>query len=196
MPSLWSLLSSLWFPELSSSLSGECRKRPDLRHMTSLSFKRVSRVSCRLIHCTWVYPVDHYPPFFGYYFFNVMLMVLQLLHIYWAFLISRMLYKFIFSTVCVSKRLCLCRFDGVRAFLPFTVSLPAHLYSAAGRGWQEWPRGGRRQRPTQWQKTKSHEWLRGPRPGQRPLTPADSRGNFIQTTCWNLEDFMKQPNVN
>lgn len=79
-------------------------------------------VSCRLIHCTWVYPLDHYPPFFGYYFFNVMLMVLQLLHIYWAFLISRMLYKFIFSTVCVSKRICAYRFDEVHAYLWFTAS--------------------------------------------------------------------------
>uniref|UniRef100_A0A8C5G2U9 Ceramide synthase 2-like n=1 Tax=Gouania willdenowi TaxID=441366 RepID=A0A8C5G2U9_GOUWI len=50
-----------------------------------------------LIHCTWVYPVELYPPFFGYYFFNVMLMVLQILHIYWAILISRMFYKCIFS---------------------------------------------------------------------------------------------------
>ncbi|KAM6937162.1 ceramide synthase 2 [Xenentodon cancila] len=50
-----------------------------------------------LIHCTWVYPVERFAPFFGYYFFNIMLMVLQILHIYWAFLISRMVYKFIFS---------------------------------------------------------------------------------------------------
>lgn len=56
----------------------------------------------RLIHCTWVYPLEHYAPFFGYYFFNVMLLVLQMLHIYWAVLISRMFYKFIFSKVCVS----------------------------------------------------------------------------------------------
>ncbi|KAM9375390.1 ceramide synthase 2 isoform 2-T7 [Pholidichthys leucotaenia] len=50
-----------------------------------------------LIHCTWVYPLELYPPFFGYYFFNVMLSVLLMLHIYWAVLISRMVYKFIFS---------------------------------------------------------------------------------------------------
>lgn len=50
-----------------------------------------------LIHCTWVYPVELFPPFFGYYFFNVMLVVLQLLHLYWAVLISRMLYKSLFS---------------------------------------------------------------------------------------------------
>ncbi|KAG7278116.1 hypothetical protein CRUP_019426, partial [Coryphaenoides rupestris] len=43
-----------------------------------------------LIHCTWVYPVLHFPPFFGYYFFNVMLVVLLFLHIFWAYLILRM----------------------------------------------------------------------------------------------------------
>lgn len=50
-----------------------------------------------LIHCTWVYPVELFPPFFGYYFFNFMLVVLQILHLYWAVLISRMLYKCIFT---------------------------------------------------------------------------------------------------
>lgn len=50
-----------------------------------------------LIHCTWVYPVEKFAPFFGYYFFNVMLLVLQILHLYWAFLITRMLLKLIFS---------------------------------------------------------------------------------------------------
>lgn len=53
----------------------------------------------RLIHCTWVYPLDEFSPFFGYYFFNVMLLVLQILHLYWAALISRMVYKLIFSKV-------------------------------------------------------------------------------------------------
>ncbi|XP_039628652.1 ceramide synthase 2 [Polypterus senegalus] len=48
-----------------------------------------------LIHCTWFGPLKYYPPFFGYYFFNLMLLVLQCLHIYWAFLILRMVQKFI-----------------------------------------------------------------------------------------------------
>ena len=61
-----------------------------------------AHILSRLIHCTLVYPLEDYPPFFGYYFFNVMLSVLLILHIYWAFLISRMLYKFIFSKVCAS----------------------------------------------------------------------------------------------
>lgn len=42
-----------------------------------------------------VYPLDLYPPFFGYYFFNVMMVVLQSLHVFWAYLIIRMAQKFI-----------------------------------------------------------------------------------------------------
>uniref|UniRef100_A0A8C6SRC0 Ceramide synthase 3a n=1 Tax=Neogobius melanostomus TaxID=47308 RepID=A0A8C6SRC0_9GOBI len=52
-----------------------------------------------LIHCTWVYPPLHYPPFFGYYFFNAALLVLQGLHVFWAYLILRMVNKFLFGKV-------------------------------------------------------------------------------------------------
>uniref|UniRef100_A0A3Q3GWA2 Ceramide synthase 2b n=1 Tax=Labrus bergylta TaxID=56723 RepID=A0A3Q3GWA2_9LABR len=47
----------------------------------------------RIIYCTWVYPVTIYEPFFGYYFFNGLLMVLQCLHIFWAILIIRIAEK-------------------------------------------------------------------------------------------------------
>ncbi|XP_041865041.1 ceramide synthase 2 [Melanotaenia boesemani] len=57
-----------------------------------------------LIHCTWVYPVLHYPAFFGYYFFNMMLVVLQCLHIFWAYLILRMVKKLIFGTLTKDER--------------------------------------------------------------------------------------------
>nr|XP_020487117.1 ceramide synthase 2-like [Labrus bergylta] len=57
-----------------------------------------------LIHCTWVYPVHHYPAFFGYYFFNVMLVVLLCLHVFWAYLILRMIKKFIFGTLTRDER--------------------------------------------------------------------------------------------
>ncbi|XP_061077891.1 ceramide synthase 2-like [Conger conger] len=52
-----------------------------------------------LIHCAWVYPLLDFPPFFGYYFFNLMMMVLQLLHLFWAYLILRMVKKFIFGNM-------------------------------------------------------------------------------------------------
>lgn len=53
----------------------------------------------RIMHCTVVYPLELYPAFFGYYFFNAMMGVLQLLHIFWAFLIIRMAHKFITGKV-------------------------------------------------------------------------------------------------
>lgn len=54
---------------------------------------------CRIIYCTWVYPVTIYEPFFGYYFFNGLLMVLQCLHIFWAVLIIRIAVRFLTSNV-------------------------------------------------------------------------------------------------
>lgn len=49
----------------------------------------------RIIHTTWVYPLTLYPPFFGFYFFNGLLFVLQILHVFWAALILRMVVKFL-----------------------------------------------------------------------------------------------------
>ncbi|XP_030621502.1 ceramide synthase 2 isoform X2 [Chanos chanos] len=57
-----------------------------------------------IIHCTWVYPLDYTPPFFGYYLFNVMLVILLLLHIFWAYLILRMLKKFLFGSLTKDER--------------------------------------------------------------------------------------------
>lgn len=51
------------------------------------------------MHCTVFYPLDLYPAFFGYYFFNFMMVVLQSLHIFWAYLIIRMAQKFITGKV-------------------------------------------------------------------------------------------------
>lgn len=49
----------------------------------------------RIIHTTLVLSMESFEPFAGYYFFNVLLMVLQALHIFWAGLILRMVYKFL-----------------------------------------------------------------------------------------------------
>ncbi|KAM4629385.1 ceramide synthase 2-like [Polymixia lowei] len=50
----------------------------------------------RVVHTTLVVSLDYFQPFFGYYFFNALLLVLQALHIFWAYLIMRMVYKFVF----------------------------------------------------------------------------------------------------
>uniref|UniRef100_A0A3B5MUI1 Ceramide synthase 3b n=1 Tax=Xiphophorus couchianus TaxID=32473 RepID=A0A3B5MUI1_9TELE len=76
-----------------------------------------------LIHCTWVYPLERFDPFFGYYFFNIMLLVLQILHVYWAFLITRMAYKFVFSKVCS------------KWFLPGLVAVPVKKTSQSYSFW-------------------------------------------------------------
>ncbi|XP_010892721.2 ceramide synthase 2 [Esox lucius] len=50
----------------------------------------------KIIHTTLVLSMEVYEPFAGYYFFNLLLMVLQALHVFWAMLILRMAYKFLF----------------------------------------------------------------------------------------------------
>ncbi|KAG7220837.1 hypothetical protein INR49_031576 [Caranx melampygus] len=57
-----------------------------------------------LIHDASDVLLEHYPAFFGYYFFNVMLVVLLCLHIFWAYLILRMIRKFIFGTLTRDER--------------------------------------------------------------------------------------------
>ncbi|XP_028282940.1 ceramide synthase 2-like [Parambassis ranga] len=47
----------------------------------------------KIIHTTLVLSMEVFQPFPCYYFFNILLMVLQVLHIYWAGLIVRMIYK-------------------------------------------------------------------------------------------------------
>ncbi|KAL0966642.1 hypothetical protein UPYG_G00297780 [Umbra pygmaea] len=49
-----------------------------------------------IIHTTLVLSLEVFEPFAGYYFFNFLLMVLQGLHVFWAMLILRMAYKFLF----------------------------------------------------------------------------------------------------
>lgn len=49
----------------------------------------------KILHTTLVLSMEAFEPFAGYYFFNVLLMVLQALHIFWAGLILRMVYKFL-----------------------------------------------------------------------------------------------------
>nr|XP_061795522.1 ceramide synthase 2-like [Nerophis lumbriciformis] len=49
----------------------------------------------KIIHTTLVLSMETFQPFVGYYFFNILLMVLQGLHVFWAALILRMVPKFL-----------------------------------------------------------------------------------------------------
>lgn len=50
----------------------------------------------KIIYTTLVLSMEVFEPFVGYYFFNALLLLLQALHMYWAYLILRMIYKFLF----------------------------------------------------------------------------------------------------
>ncbi|XP_067410142.1 ceramide synthase 2-like [Emydura macquarii macquarii] len=54
---------------------------------------------CRVLYSSCYSVLELYKPFFGYYFINVFLMVLQLLHVFWGSLILHMIYKFINGTM-------------------------------------------------------------------------------------------------
>lgn len=49
---------------------------------------------CRILYTTYYESINGRSPFFGYYFFNGLLMIIQVLHVYWSYLILRMLYNF------------------------------------------------------------------------------------------------------
>lgn len=49
---------------------------------------------CRILYTTYYESIAKWGPFFGYYFFNVLLVMLQLLHVFWSCLILRMIYSF------------------------------------------------------------------------------------------------------
>lgn len=60
-------------------------------------FTRLVVFPFRVVHSTLFVSLDFFKPFFGYYFFNALLLVLQALHVFWAYLILRMVYKFAFA---------------------------------------------------------------------------------------------------
>ncbi|KAM6189476.1 ceramide synthase 4-like isoform 2-T2 [Sarcoramphus papa] len=48
-----------------------------------------------VLYNTYYYSMEIFQPFFGYYFMNALLIILQLLHVFWSCLIIHMVYKFI-----------------------------------------------------------------------------------------------------
>ncbi|XP_063147052.1 ceramide synthase 4 isoform X2 [Candoia aspera] len=58
-------------------------------------FTRLVIFPYKILYNTYYYSMELCQPFFGYYFFNTLLMVLQLLHVFWSCLIIRMVYRFL-----------------------------------------------------------------------------------------------------
>lgn len=54
------------------------------------------RLFPRVLTSTFTESLLYFRAFGGYYFFNTLLLVLQALHVFWAYLILRMVYKFVF----------------------------------------------------------------------------------------------------
>lgn len=54
--------------------------------------------SCfRVLYSTLFDSIKNRSPFFGYYYFNVLLVMLQILHVYWFCLILRMIFSFLWK---------------------------------------------------------------------------------------------------
>ncbi|XP_068955653.1 ceramide synthase 4-like isoform X1 [Petaurus breviceps papuanus] len=50
---------------------------------------------CKVLHSTYYSSMDNHKPFFGYYFSNTLLMILQALNVFWSLLILHMFYRFV-----------------------------------------------------------------------------------------------------
>ncbi|XP_049644242.1 ceramide synthase 4-like [Suncus etruscus] len=59
----------------------------------------------QILYTTYYESINGRSPFFGYYFFNGLLMIIQVLHVYWSYLILRMLYNFTWKGK-VSRDIC------------------------------------------------------------------------------------------
>ncbi|XP_063002964.1 ceramide synthase 4 isoform X2 [Elgaria multicarinata webbii] len=57
-------------------------------------FTRLVIFPYKVLYNTYYYSMELFQPFFGYYFMNALLMILQLLHIFWSCLIVHMIYRF------------------------------------------------------------------------------------------------------
>ncbi|DAA27854.1 ceramide synthase 4 isoform X1 [Bos taurus] len=58
-------------------------------------YTRLVLFPTRILYTTFFESIGNFSPFFGYYFLNILLVILQLLHVFWSWLILCMIYSFI-----------------------------------------------------------------------------------------------------
>ncbi|XP_012646255.1 ceramide synthase 4 [Microcebus murinus] len=58
-------------------------------------YTRLVLFPTQILYTTYYDSIVNWTPFFAYYFFNALLVMLQLLHVFWSCLILRMLYSFV-----------------------------------------------------------------------------------------------------
>ncbi|KAM6464526.1 ceramide synthase 4-like [Liasis olivaceus] len=58
-------------------------------------FTRLVIFPYKILYSSHYYFMELFQPFFSYYFSNALLIVLQLLHVFWSYLIIRMVYRFL-----------------------------------------------------------------------------------------------------
>ncbi|XP_054835788.1 ceramide synthase 4-like [Eublepharis macularius] len=68
-----------------------------LTFSTIFLFSRLVIFPHKVLYNTYYYSMELYEPFFGYYFMNALLMVLQVLHVFWSYFITHMVYRFFVS---------------------------------------------------------------------------------------------------
>uniref|UniRef100_A0A663MPQ5 TLC domain-containing protein n=1 Tax=Athene cunicularia TaxID=194338 RepID=A0A663MPQ5_ATHCN len=71
-----------------------------------------------VLYNTYYYSMEIFQPFFGYYFVNALLIILQLLHVFWSCLIIHMVYKFILQGTVGSRPYALAQARSPRAGCP------------------------------------------------------------------------------
>lgn len=123
-------------------LLDNCKRSVDEFELSHQQLDSSYSITYRIIHTTLVLSMEVFEPFAGYYFFNILLMVLQGLHIFWAKLILHMFYKFLkgkvrkSSEAIVRHEMSLTCFQLFCSSNSYVIPLDANKQRVQLKGWQ------------------------------------------------------------